>query len=146
MSDSTPTTKRRRRADARQNAEAILAAAEDILGLRPEAAFEEIAKGAGVSRQTVYAHFSSREALIEALYDRITERVVAAVAAADPGSGPASAALSRLLEAAWHVADPTVILDWQVASTASVRDRERHDPIIAHLRAVVVRGQRRGGY
>ncbi len=106
---------------------------------------EEIAKEAGTSRQTVYAHFPTRDALIAALVDRATGRVLAAIDAADLDNGAADAALVRLLEAGWQAfdTDPFLLHLAQPDVTAE-QDRERHQPIMSHLELVVVRGQRDG--
>ena len=55
---------RRRRSDARRSIDAILAAARTVLGERPDAGMADVAAAAGVTRQTVYAHFASRDALL----------------------------------------------------------------------------------
>jgi AcrR family transcriptional regulator len=136
---------RQLRADARRSIAAILDAASRVLGRRPEASMEEIAKEAGTSRQTVYAHFPTRDTLIAALVDRATRRVLAALDAADLDSGPADAALVRLLEAGWQTfdTDPFLLHLAQPDVTAE-QDRERHQPIMTRLERVVVRGQRDG--
>ncbi|MFE2932011.1 hypothetical protein [Streptomyces sp. NPDC059278] len=51
-----------------------------------------------VTRQSVYAHFRSREQLLPAIVDRITEEIIAAMDAADLHTGPAADALLRLLD------------------------------------------------
>ncbi|MFF5171179.1 TetR/AcrR family transcriptional regulator [Micromonospora sp. NPDC000089] len=55
------------RQDARQNRERILAAAEQVFGMRGEAgSTEEVARLAAVGVATVFRHFPTKEALIEA--------------------------------------------------------------------------------
>ncbi len=106
---------------------------------------DEIAKEAGTARQTIYAHFPSRDALISALVDRATERVLAAIDAADLDSGPADAALVRLLEAGWEAFDTDpFLLHLAQPDVTPERDRERHEPVMARLERVIVRGQRDG--
>lgn len=106
---------------------------------------DEIAKEAGTARQTVYAHFPSRDALITALVDRATERVLAALEAADLDSGPADAALVRLLEAGWQAFDTDpFLLHLAQPDVTPEQDRERHEPVLARLERVIVRGQRDG--
>ncbi|HEY5985230.1 MAG TPA: helix-turn-helix domain-containing protein, partial [Streptosporangiaceae bacterium] len=61
--------RRRQRSDARQSVAAVLDAAIRTLGERPGASMDEIARAAGVSRQTVYAHFPSRDTLIDAVIE-----------------------------------------------------------------------------
>ncbi|MGR6999045.1 helix-turn-helix domain-containing protein [Yinghuangia aomiensis] len=64
MASSRDTAKppRRRRADAQRSIDAILDAARRLLGDRLDVGMEDIAAAAGVTRQTVYAHFPSRDA------------------------------------------------------------------------------------
>ena len=78
MSAEPRARQRRRRADAEQNVTTILDAAARALSAQPEASVEDIARSAGLSRQTVYAHFLSREALLDAVVERATAEVSAA--------------------------------------------------------------------
>ena len=64
---------RRRRSDAAGNIERIVVAAMELLRAEPEAGLEEIAAAAGVSRSTVYRHFSSREELVRVVGQRARE-------------------------------------------------------------------------
>jgi len=57
----------RRRADAEENRERLLQAAAELLQAEPEASVEEIAAAAGLSRATVYRHFTSRADLLAAV-------------------------------------------------------------------------------
>src|ERR1035438_2148195 len=97
-----PRIHRRRRADAEQNVAAILDAAITVLAEQPEASIEDIAKVAGVSRQTVYAHYASREALINAVIERGSTEVKLAYAAAQLEDAPPTEALLRLLDIVWE--------------------------------------------
>jgi AcrR family transcriptional regulator len=127
------------------NAEAILDAASRVLAERPDAGLAEVAKAAGISRQTLYAHYSSREALIRALIERATERVMAAIDAAALDAGPADDALVRLLEIGWASfdADP-FLLNVSEPAVSAEEDRDRHEPILRRVVELIVRGQREG--
>lgn len=58
--------------------EAILDAASDVLGERGlSAAMEEIARRAGVSKQTVYNHYGSKAELVRALVERRVNTITA---------------------------------------------------------------------
>ncbi|GAA4577481.1 TetR/AcrR family transcriptional regulator [Micromonospora coerulea] len=61
--------RRPKRADARRNYEALVAAARDVFAERGAAAsLEEVARRAGVGIGTLYRHFPSRQELLEAVY------------------------------------------------------------------------------
>ncbi len=138
---------RKRRSDARRSAAAVLDAAVAVLGQRPEASVEEIAAAAGVTRQTVYAHHPSRQALREAVIDRITEEFLAAVAAARLEEDTATEALVRWLDTAWRVMERyPLLLHPSAAEGASDRSLERHLPVLDQLRRLVRRGQHAGEF
>lgn len=100
-----------RRADARRSRAAILDAAFDVLNADPDAGLGTVAKAAGVTRQTVYAHFATREQLLWA--DDLT----------------------RVLEAAAAPARRHPVLTRLISALPTEPDagRERHDPIAARL-------------
>ena len=54
---------------------------------------------------TVYAHFATREALLEAVVERAVARSTAALDAADPDRGEPVAALERVIVVAWAEID-----------------------------------------
>lgn len=145
MSDFEPS--QRRRADAERSVAAILEAAVRLLGKRPEASIGDVAIAAGVSRQTVYAHFPSREVLLDALLDRATERVVAAIDAADLKAGSAADALVRFLEIGWQAfeGDP-FLLHLSTPPMSPQQELDRHEPVLGRLEALVSRGQRSGEF
>jgi TetR/AcrR family transcriptional regulator, mexCD-oprJ operon repressor len=91
-----------RRATAERNVTAILDAAEALLERHAQASIAAVATQAGVSRVTVYAHFPTREALLEAVVERAVKRATVALEAAQPASGPPLEALDRLIAAGWR--------------------------------------------
>jgi len=137
----------RRRADAERSIAAILDAAVELLSERPEASIEDIARGAGVARQTVYAHYASREALLDAVRDRALAEAVAAIDAAKPDEGPAAPALDRLARAAWQTLEHHArLLDSLQAPLGPEEMRALHQPILERLERLVRRGQRAGDF
>ncbi|MDG9677433.1 TetR/AcrR family transcriptional regulator [Micromonospora sp. DH14] len=144
----TGSADRNRRADARRNSSAILDAAVRLLDAQPDASLDAIASTAGVTRQTVYAHFPSREHLMAAVVRRITDEAVAAMDAADPDNGSATDALIRVLEAGAQTAGRHPVLVQQIASlpvTPQV-DEERHAPVTDRINRVIQRGQASGEF
>ncbi|MEV0807225.1 TetR family transcriptional regulator [Micromonospora sp. NPDC050200] len=134
---------RRMRAEGRRSVVAILDAAIRILGeRRPHASMDEVASMAGVSRQTVYAHFPSRDALLGAVARRITAQVVAAMDAAHLDQGPAVEALLRLLDVNWRAFEQLPLLS-TIPETDAV---ELHVPVFERLERLIRRGQRAGEF
>lgn len=137
-----------RRADARRSRAAILEAAVDLLNTDPDASLGAVASAAGVTRQTVYAHFASRDQLLLATVDKITEEAVAAMAAADAEAGPADEALLRVLDAGALTIErhPTLLQQASLVPVAAEADHDRHEPVADRIEAVVERGQRTGEF
>ncbi len=139
--------RRRRRADAQRSVAAILDAASRTLTQHPQASVEEIATAAGLTRQTVYAHFPSRDALLGALTDRATNRVTAALKDIDLSQGSASDALLRVVQLSWETFDrEPFLLNMPGPPAESNRDEQRHQPVFAALDDLVRRGQREGDF
>jgi AcrR family transcriptional regulator len=84
-----------------RSVEAILDAVERLLNRGEPLSILALAKEAGVSRPTVYAHYESVGAAVEAAVERSVERSQAAFAAAGPDEGPPQEALERLVAASW---------------------------------------------
>src|SRR4051795_5922908 len=98
-----PGTGRRRRADAERSSAAVLSAAIDLLGRRPQANMAEIAVAAGVTRQTVYAHYASRDRLLAAILEHVTAETITIFDGLELADLSAPDALGRWVNASWQV-------------------------------------------
>ena len=136
-----------RRPEARRNLDAILDAAVAVLAREPTANMAAIARASGLSRQTVYAHFPSRELLVEAALARAMERAVGEMDGARPDEGPADEALTRLLEVSWRtVADHGSLLEAALATLPAATYHAHHAPVMQRLERLVERGRREGTF
>ncbi|MGK5554631.1 TetR/AcrR family transcriptional regulator [Actinomadura kijaniata] len=145
MSEITAPRRRRRRADADRSAAAVLRAAQRLLDTEPHASLRDIAAAAGVSRQTVYAHFENRDALVNAVIDAITAETVTEMDAVPPDQGSAAEALVRLLDVSWRSFQRYSRLLSVVTATAE-EDHSRHHAVDDRLHRVLTRGQRTGEF
>lgn len=146
MSELSGNRGRRRRADAERSRAAIIDAAISLLGRRADASMEEIATAAGVARQTVYAHYSSRDALLGAIVDRITGETVTALNAIDPG-GSATEALREWLTVSWEVIGRyRMLLTVPLPAGDAADDHDRHLPIMERLTDIIERGRQTGEF
>jgi AcrR family transcriptional regulator len=138
---------RRRRSDARRSVDAILGAARTVLGERPGASVEEIATAAGVSRQTVYAHFPSRDALVAALVEAARVGGLAELDAAGVDSAPPAGALAAFLDTGWGLLRRYPLL-FDPALNRSVRadGSDPHAEVTERLERIIRRGQRGGDF
>ncbi|MFH8615477.1 TetR/AcrR family transcriptional regulator [Streptomyces sp. NPDC017979] len=145
---AAPAGARPRRADARRSRAAVLDAAVRVLGERPEAGLGAVAAAAGVTRQTIYAHFASREGLLAAVVDHVTEQAVVAMDAVDLDAGPAADALLRLLDAAARSTGrhPELVRAINSLPASPEEDRDRHVPVVDRIARVVRRGQDAGEF
>jgi AcrR family transcriptional regulator len=145
VSGITGDRRRRRRSDAERSAAAVLDAAVEVLGRRPDATVEEIATAAGVTRQTVYAHFPSRPRLVSAVVDRMTAEALAALDAADVEGRPAVDVLLDWLDVTWRLYDRyPVVRHPSVTAVDPDESARRHAPVTARLERLVRRGQAAG--
>lgn len=137
---------RKRRLDAERSRAAVLDAAIVVLGRQADASMEEIAAAAGVVRQTVYAHFPSRTALLGAVVQHLTAETARALDALDVTTPPPDEALSRWLEASWEVVERyPVLLSPVIADAAAPGDEhDRHQAVTARLVELIRRGRRAG--
>jgi AcrR family transcriptional regulator len=135
--------RRRQRSDARHSIAAILQAAIQTLNQDPRASIEDIARAAGVSRQTVYAHFPTREALLDAIIERATTEVSAAFDAAGLDEASPAVALVRLLDAGWQVTARYPFV-WHLPAVSPERDASRHAPVLNRMVELIRHGQDSG--
>ena len=138
---------RARRSDAERSIEAILDAAVATLADRPDASLGDIARTAGVSRQTVHAHFRTRDDLVGAVYDRATGEVVSALDEAELDAASAVEALTRLLDASWQAFERyPFLIDESLPRPGAAEERSRHVPIADRLGRIIERGRRSGEF
>ena len=137
--------RRRQRSDARQSIAAVLDAAIRTLASHPDASMDEIARAAGVSRQTVYAHFPSRDTLIDAVIQQANAEFTSLLDGLDLDQAPPAQALTRLLDAGWQVAARYPFL-WLQPAVNPGKDAERHAPVLDRMLDIVVRGQASGDF
>ncbi|WP_172382273.1 TetR/AcrR family transcriptional regulator [Streptomyces sp. MNP-20] len=118
------------RADA--NRRRILDVAHTELTRDPDASMDQIARGAGVVRRTVYGHFPSRDALVTALLDEAVEAVMAAHRAAYANADDPARAVAAAMLGVWRVTDRYRLL-LSLAQRAVTMDgiRERLAPMNA---------------
>lgn len=142
----TATPPRRRRSDARRSIDAILNAARVVLGERLDASMEDIAATAGLTRQTVYAHFPSRDALLAALVEAAAAEYAALLDDADLDTAPPADALARFLGAGWLFLDRYPMLLNATAAQIPRPESDPHDLAPPRLERLIRRGQHAGDF
>jgi AcrR family transcriptional regulator len=142
----TVTPARRRRSDARRSVDAILTAARVLLSERPDASMEDIANAAGVTRQTVYAHFASRDALLAALIDAAGAETVDAIDAAHLDTVPPVEALRRYLDIGWQLVRRHPYLLTPALARTPPGNEAAHLAGTAQLEQLIRRGQHTGDF
>jgi AcrR family transcriptional regulator len=104
---------------------------------------DEIATAAGVSRQTIYAHYPSRDILLQAVTRHITAEVARGLSGLDLDSGSAVDALGRWVDASWALLERyPVLLTPAVVAPEGDDERERHEPVMGGLLRLIERGRR----
>jgi AcrR family transcriptional regulator len=140
-------SERRRRADAERSIAAIVEAAFDCFCADPGVTMSAIARAAGVGRVTLYAHFPTREALVDAVARRAVATAAAALDREAPDEGPAREALVRLAGPGWRVLDRCRHLAAAVArDLPPARHREVQDLVLDRIERLIVRGQHEGAF
>ncbi|MGW6565645.1 TetR/AcrR family transcriptional regulator [Streptomyces sp. NPDC054975] len=142
-----PRGRPRRRADAERSRVAVLDAAVRLLAERPDAGMAAIAAAAGVTRQTVYAHFGTRDALLDAVADRITDQAMAAMDEAEANGGPALDQLLQLQDIGWRLFEQNpVLLQLGGTRAGAAAAPARHEPVAARLARLIEQGQASGEF
>jgi TetR/AcrR family transcriptional repressor of mexCD-oprJ operon len=133
-----------RRADARHNAEKIVKAAVACLGRSPDASMNDIAREAGVGRVTLYAHFPSREALVEAALIRLLAEGDEVLEAIDLTGDPRDG-LRALMESGWLlIAQAASVLQAAETALPAGRVHELHAKPEQRVYGWIRRGQAEG--
>jgi AcrR family transcriptional regulator len=126
--------------------DAILNSARTVLGERPDASMEDIATAAGVTRQTVYAHFPSRDALIAALIHAAGAETLAAIDSARLDTGPPADALRQFLDIGWELIRGYPFLLGPALSHSPPGSNDPHHAGTARLEQLIRRGQQAGDF
>ena len=139
--DGDPDTAKRR-ADARRNIDAILAAAHECLSRDPDVSISDIAAAAGVGRVTLYGHFRSRAELVDAVVRRALGAFDTAMDAVDLSGDPRHA-LERLISATWRLtADSTQLVVAAQRALPPARMVKVHELPAQRVLELIERGQR----
>lgn len=102
---------------------------------------ESVAEAAGVTRQTVYAHFPSRDVLLSAVVDELTRETVQAIDALDLDHGPPLDTVLALIDLGWRGFEQHPLL---LHLPPSLEQDERHGPVVERFERLIRRGQRSG--
>jgi AcrR family transcriptional regulator len=142
MRGVTTTVRRRRRADAERSIASIVEAAVDGFSRRPDVSMTEIAAAAGVGRVTLYAHFPSREALLEAAVEAAVAHASTAIDDADLDVR----ALGRLVRSGWSSIERFQGLLAVSSHVPPSRLRSHHAGVLTRIDRLVARGQAAGEF
>jgi AcrR family transcriptional regulator len=138
---------RRRRSDAAQNREAILAVALPALTESSEVSLNAIAKRAGVANATLYRHFPTRESLVLEVYRHEVRQLVSAadqlLAEYEPGDALREW-VARLAQYAMTKHGLAQAIR-AAASPGSALFEETYSPIVAALGKLLAAAEQAGG-
>ncbi len=105
----------------------------------------EIARRAGVVRATIYAHFPTRESILDAVMEDATAQVARAIREAEPERGEPKEALERVLVATWQqLSQFHSVLGININRLSAKELRRRHLPMTTQFIPLLERGQADG--
>jgi TetR/AcrR family transcriptional regulator, mexCD-oprJ operon repressor len=129
---------RQRRADASRSIDAIITATL----VDSEAPMSKIARIAGVSRTTLYAHFPTRQQLLAAAVDRAILEAGDLLPELSIHNEPASEVMARLLRSSWQSIHRYGNLYSVAATTLPPSSlRSLHEPLFDRVDELIARGQ-----
>lgn len=138
---------RRRRSEARANRARIIDAAIGAFAADPDASMDDVARAAGVVRRTVYAHFPSREALVEGIVDEASAALVASFGGGGPQPDRPDLAVAVLSLLTWPIGDRfRMLLTFARRELGEQRILDLMEPARAPCIAIVEQGQRDGTF
>ena len=135
-----------RRADAKRNVAAILAAAVECLARNPDTSMGEIAAAAGVGRMTLYGHFKTRAELLSAVLTRVIGDARDTLDAVDVSGDPRDA-LARLVGSSWLVVDRLrLVLAAAQRELPAERIHQAHERVLDRVQSLIERGRDAGAF
>jgi AcrR family transcriptional regulator len=143
---TTAPAPRKRRADAERSIASIIDAAIETFSARPDASMADVAAAAGVGRVTLYAHFASREALLDAAVHHVTTPVLAMLDAARLDDGPASETLGRVIREAWPAIGRVWALTAAAGADSPMSSPHHSGPFLVRIEELIARGQLDGSF
>jgi AcrR family transcriptional regulator len=128
--------------------EAIVNAAGVVLAERPDASVEDIAAAAGVTRQTVYAHFPSRDALVGSIMEFAAAEALTAIDAAQLDAQPPTEALMGFLDIGWQLLGRylPLMLSSTLGHPPRLDGNDGASSFIRRLERIIRRGQDAGDF
>jgi TetR/AcrR family transcriptional regulator, mexCD-oprJ operon repressor len=138
------TTGRTQRVDAHRNRDAIIEATLTTLSERPGASVGDIAVAAGVSRGTLYGHFTSRRALVLAAFRWMMSEADSHFSAIDPDLATPES-VNELIATSWwvlgHLSGMTSAARTELTASEL---RRLHEEPLARIRLLIARGRAEG--
>lgn len=134
----------RRRADAEQNRQRLLAAARAALEASGETTMQSIARAAGVGQGTLYRHFPTREALLLEVYADDFERLLDAAGTLLRAHPPARALRLWLDDLAVFGRKKHALADVLDAATRAELHTRQYDRILEAIAALLDAGKAAG--